>query len=329
MPEIWRDDSPGERRAAVVDQGKIVEIHIQRDAHWALGERGRGRIERKTPSGAYVVTDDGAEFLLRSKTADPEGKTVAFEVTREALAEPGRWKPPEIMLCDSLPPQRPDKDAVWDNRLSALGAHFLPRSISEGFDAAIAGQSQVGDVTVSFQRTKAGLVFDVDGIGDAFGINSVAATEIARLLRLYQVGAMVVIDFVSMEAKAQRTQIADIFDAASALDQRPFERTAVNGYGIMQLVRARPRPSVLDHLFGTNITALSKETQALWLLRDVARSSGFGPRTVTARPDVAQLLDSQKWAPWRTEATRAAGADMAVVADEKAAGYGHVHVAQS
>ena len=50
----------------------------------------------------------------------------------------------------------------------------------------------------------------------------VTATEIARLLRLYQIGAMVLIDFVSMDSKAQRTQIAEAFDAASVADPRPF-----------------------------------------------------------------------------------------------------------
>jgi hypothetical protein len=140
---------------------------------------------------------------------------------------------------------------------------------------------------------------------------------------------MVMIDFVSMEAKAQRTQIAEIFDAASVVDGRPFERTAINGYGLMQVVRARPRPSVLDHLFGTRIAALSDETQAYWLLRAVAQSSGFGARTVTTRPEVATLLQSDGWATWRAQAVRLAGADMQVVADEKATGYGHVHVAQS
>ena len=137
------------------------------------------------------------------------------------------------------------------------------------------------------------------------------------------------IDFVSMESKAQRTQIAEIFDASSAEDSRPFERTAVNGYGMMQVVRARPRPSVLDHLFGTRIAALSVETQAYWLLRAVTQSSGFGLRTVTARPDVAILLQSERWTEWRAQAMRLAGAEMRVVADETTAGYGHVHVAQS
>jgi murein DD-endopeptidase MepM/ murein hydrolase activator NlpD len=98
---------------------------------------------------------------------------------------------------------------------------------------------------------------------------------------------------------------------------------------MLQVVRARPRPSDLDHLFGTRIAALSDETQAYWLLRAVAHSSGFGQRNVTVRPDVATLLESPKWAAWRAQAVRAAGADMVVVADEKATGYGHVHVAQS
>jgi hypothetical protein len=327
--ETWRDEAPGERRAALVEARDIVEIHIQRDAQWVLGECGAGRIDRKTPSGAYIIADNGSELLLRSKFSDPEGAPVNFEVIREAISEPGRSKPPEIMLRNNLPDFVVQKDALWNARLSSLGPKMASKSIASGFDVAIAGQSVVGDVTISFQRTKAGLVFDVDGIGDAFAINSVAATEITRLLRLYQIGAVAMIDFVSMESKAQRTQISEVFDAASVLDRRPFERTAINGFGLMQVVRARPRPSVLDHLFGTRIAALSDETQAYWLLRAVAASSGFGPRTVTVRPDVARMLQSEQWAQRRAEAIRLAGADMVVVADEKASGYGQVHVAQS
>ena len=329
LTDIWRDDAPGERRAALVENGNIVEIHIQRDALWALGEYGVGRIDRKTPSGAYIVSDYGSVLLLRSKITQPDGARIAFEVTREAIPEPGRIKPPEIMLRDNAQDPLIGKDALWDARVASLAPSAINASIADGFDVGIAGQSVVGDVSISFQRTKAGLVFDIDGIGDAFAINMVAATEIARLLRLYQIGAMVLIDFVSMESKAQRTQIAEAFDAASLADARPFERTAINGYGMMQVVRARPRPSVLDHVFGTRIAALSDETQAYWLLRAVAQSTGFGTRTVTAQPDVATLLQSEGWAAWRAAAVRLAGADMVVVADEKAAGYGHVHVAQS
>jgi ribonuclease G len=193
----------------------------------------------------------------------------------------------------------------------------------------IAGASHVGDVTIHFQRTKAGLVFDIDGIGDPLAINLVAAKEVARLLRLYQAGAMVMIDFVALERKHDRQAVAEAFDSAAAADGRPFERSAVNGFGLMQIVRARPRPSVLDQLFGTRIASLSTETQGLWLLREAARSKGFGPRTITAKADVANLLASDKWAYLLQSCERQTGASLAIVADDDITGYGHVHVAQS
>ena len=314
----------------MAENGSIVEIHVQRELHLALGERGTGRIDRKTPSGAYVATDDGFELLVRGKTNALEGGRVVFEVTREAIAEPGRVKPGEAKLIMDLPGPPATRDALWEQQMQALGPHLQRQiSIADSFDAAIAGASKIGDVTVSFQRTKAGLVFDVDGVGDPLAINIIAAREIARLLRLYQVGAMTMIDFIAVDSKAGRQAIAEAFDAGAALDRRPFERTAVNGYGLMQVVRARPRPSVLDLLFGTRIASLSDETQALWLLREASQSSGFGPRIVTARTPVATLLASSQWQRLRQDTARLAGATIEIVADDRITDYGHVHVTQS
>ena len=330
LVELWRDDAPGERRAALVENGHIVEIHIQRDLHWALGETGAGRIDRKTPSGSYLASDDGAEILIRGKAKAGEGARVVFEITREAIAEPGRVKPAEGRVLEAMPEVLRDKDGLWDDRLSALKAVTVRnQSFGDAFDAGIAGASHVGDVTVSFQRTKAGLVFDVDGVGDPVAINLLAAKEIARLLRLYQVGAMVMIDFVAVDSKANRIAIAEAFDAAAAHEPRPFERSAVNGYGLMQVVRARPRPSVLDHLFGTRIVSPSDETQALSLLREAVLASGFGPRIITARPEIATLLTLHKWHPFIQQCERRTGARLEIIADVNASGYGHVHVAQS
>lgn len=330
LAELWLDDAPGERRAALVEDGQIVEVHIQRDLHAALGEIGVGRIDRKAPSGAYLVCEDGREFLVRGKMALPEGASSAFEVMREAIAEPGRLKPAEARLIEQLPEAPTTREALWTKRIDMPLADTKKRvSISDAFDCAIAGASQVGDVLVSFQRTKAGLVFDVDGTGDAFGINLVAAKEVARLLRLYQVGGMAMIDFVSVDSKTKRQEIAEAFDAAAAVDGRPFERSAINGFGLMQVVRSRPRPSVLDQLFGTRIASLSDETQALWLLRDAARSSGFSTRTIKARPELLRLLELPTWGALKAQAERLCGAPVELVADDNWAGYGYVHVAQS
>jgi ribonuclease G len=328
--EVWTDNAPGERRAALVENGKIVEIHLQRDLRPILGQNGTGRIDRKTPAGAYVVDGSCREMLIRGQVNIAEGAYLAFEVTREEIAEPGRLKAAEARAIEAVSPDI-DADWLWQQRLEGLapGVQSAPKPIDDLMDLAQAGFSAADDAIVHFQRTKAGLVFDIDGTGDPFAINSAAAREIARLLRLFQIGGMVMIDFVAMESKAKRQEIAELFDFASAADGRSFERSAINGFGLMQVVRSRPRPSVLDRLFGTSIAALSDETKALWLYREAARSVGYGPRTVSTSTSVATLMLNPEWHLIRSECERQAGAAIAVIADEKCSGYGHVHVAQS
>lgn len=326
LTEYWTDDAPGERRAAMVENGKIVEIRLNRFGQFVVGETGGGRIFSKTSAGSYLQSDDGRELLVRHQVALAEGMRVGFEVTRCAIAEPGLIKLAEAKILESIPALPVTADMLWVER---SGGAQSKRDISDAFDIAITGASHAADAVISFQRTKAGLVFDIDGTGDPLAINIAAATEIARLLRLYQVGAMAMIDFIAVDSKSARQAVAEAFDAAAALDPRPFERTAVNGFGMMQIVRPRPMPSVLDQLFGTRIASLSDETQALWLLREASRSTGFGLRTITALPAVATLLQSPLWQPLLAECERLSGASLAIVADAQVAGYGHVHVSQS
>lgn len=330
MIEIWTDTAPGERRAALVENGKIVEIHLQRDLRPILGQQATGRLDRKTPAGGYIVDGSGRELLIRKSVDSSEGSYLSYEIIREEIAEPGRLKPAEAKQVEAIAAEA-DPDQLWNRRLAMLAAEAEPepKILDDLFDVALAGHSVAGNAIVHFQRTKAGLVFDIDGTGDPFALNSAAACEIARLLRLFQIGGMVMIDFVAMESKAKRQQVAEQFDAASAADRRSFERSAINGFGLMQVVRSRPRPSVLDQIFGTSIRALSDETKALWLYRDVARSKGFGIRTVTASTAVATLMLSAEWQTVRAHCERLAGAAVTVIADEKCSGYGHVHVAQS
>jgi hypothetical protein len=325
VADLIRDDAPGEYRAAVVEAGEIVELHIQRSGHLVLGQAGTARVGGRVAGGTLLITDDGRELLVRQKMPLSEGARAGFEIAREALPEPGLIKRPEARLSDA-PPR--DADACWNARF-APAADTSTADTSVALDIALAGQSVAGDAVISFQRTKAGLVFDVDGAGDPLALNIAAAQEIARLLRLYQVGGMTMIDFIATDSKTARIAIGDAVDAASAADARAFERTAVNGFGLMQIVRPRPRPSVLDHLFGTRIASLSDETQALWLIRDAARSTGFGPRTITALPRVATLLDTPLYAPALADAARLTGAAITVIADPAVTGYGHAHVAQA
>lgn len=324
MADGWfADDAPGECRRVLLEGGRIVELHLYREGALLAGETGNGRIREKGAGGTILLTDAGAEVLMRG-ACPAQGQSCAYVITREAIAEPGLTKRAEGRVVDALSTGRKPEPLL----AAAPACGTLGSDIDDVLHLAQSGQSVAGSAVLTFERTKAGLVIDVDGIGDAGAINRDAAIEVARLLRLFQVGGMVMVDFIASDSKADRQAIGEAFDAAAFSDPRPFERTAVNGFGMMQIVRPRPRPSLLDQLFGTRRSGLSDETQSLWLLRDAARSSGFGERVLTARPAAARLIESSL-ATALDEAARQCGAAIRVIADPGVPGYGHVHVAQS
>jgi len=97
---------------------------------------------------------------------------------------------------------------------------------------------------------------------------------------------------------------------------QPFERTAVNGFGFVQIVRPRPRAS-LPEIVRADLAL----TAALALLRTAAR--GHGPRRLVAAPAVVARLETRP--DWIEALARAAGGTVALRADpELAISAGHV-----
>ena len=78
-------------------------------------------------------------------------------------------------------------------------------------------------------------------------------------------------------------------------------------------------------LCGTTPWHLSAESQALALLRAVARMPGVGPRTITARPKMIDLI--QRWPDLVDAVCRTTGADIKLVCGPAINGYGQGHVA--
>jgi ribonuclease G len=328
MRDIAFDASPGETRAVLFESGVAVELHIWREGHAALGSVIDGKVISKTGARAFLQVASGEEVMITPPPPEPEGASVRVEIIRARVCEPG-----EVKLATSRLSEAGLNDIgvdQWRAMLSERGDTIITASpdFDDHFDIATSGRSDVEGATIWFERTKAGLVFDVDGSGDAFAINCAAAAEIARLLRLFQIGGATMIDFIGMENKAARLAVAAVFDEASAADPHGFERTSVNGYGLMQVIRAKRGPSILDTLFGTRRVSLSDETLILRLLRAASRSQGAGGRRCVTTPALAAQLGLPMWQPLIAKAARQAGAPIEIVADAAARGYGHVHVTQ-
>jgi ribonuclease G len=328
MREVAFDASPGETRAVLFEGGVAVELHILREGHAIPSTVMDAKVIRKQANRAFLQLTSGEEAVIAPPPPEPEGASVRVEIIRARICEPGEVKLATARLSEAEPAEI-DVDQ-WRTALSeradaviTAGADF-----DDYFDIAQAGCSNLEGATIWLERTKAGLVFDVDGSGDAFAVNCAAANEIARLLRLFQIGGAAMIDFAGMENKAARLAVATVFDRASATDPRGFERTSINGYGLMQVIRAKPGPSILDTLFGTRRVSLSDETLILALLRAVSRAQGAGVRRCVTTPALKVQLELPRWAPLIAQAARQAGAPIEIVADASARGYGHVHVTQ-
>jgi ribonuclease G len=326
MREIAFDASPGETRAVLFERGAAVEIHIFREGHALPGNVIDAKISSKIGARAFLTLANGEDAVITPSPPEPEGATIRVEIIRAHICEPGEVKRATARLSEAdLYEIGVDQwRAGLCERADAVIA--ADANFDDHFDIAQSGRSDVQGATIWFERTKAGLVFDVDGSDDAFAINRAAATEIARLLRLFQIGGAAMIDFVGMENKAARLAVAAAFDEASAADPRGFERTAINGYGLMQVIRAKPGPSILDTLFGTRRVSPSDATLILALLRSASRSSGAGVRQCITTPALAAQLRLSLWQPLMKQAARLAGAAIEIVADADARGYGHIHV---
>jgi ribonuclease G len=78
--------------------------------------------------------------------------------------------------------------------------------------------------------------------------NLEAAREVARQLRLRDVGGIIVIDFIDMESEANKKQVLDQLRQALKRDRSRTKTTSISDLGLVEMTRERERQSLLDIL---------------------------------------------------------------------------------
>ncbi len=129
--------------------------------------------------------------------------------------------------------------------------------------------------------------------------NVEAAQEIARQLRLRDVGGIIVIDFIDMEQGQHRRNLFNIFKEAVSKDRAKTHLVQVSELGLIQMTRQRMRPSLESAVYDTcpycegkgNIK--STATMAIQVIRELRKSlKDSRDRIVNAyvHPDVSERL---------------------------------------
>jgi len=301
LPEWLYEDGIGETRAVFVEAGEIIEARIELDGLARAGSRLPAKLKSARP--AAIALAEGQEFLLpQGAGRTDEGATLMIEVTREAIPGPEPWKRPLARVTDQDSGGGPERDAqvvpfpAPDDLLGGAGWNDVLEEARSGIVRFRGGELRIA-------ATPAMTLIDVDGYLRAEELAVVGAREAAKAIRRLDIGGSIGIDLPTAGGKAARHAAAASIDANLS---QPFERTAVNGFGFVQIVRPRLRASLIE---------LAQERtgfEARALLRRAALEPP-GAKQLVAHPAIIIFLVAR--ADWLESLSRQAGGAIGLRAD--------------
>jgi len=325
LPEIetgWLYEAGiGENRAIFLENGELTKVRIERlDNRVKPGAVVDAIFKEKWVAGksGIVTIESGEELLLQPLSKGlTEGSSIRIEVIREAERERGgrfkRGKARPVQEGADIG----NGDSLWDRILGndatvqTIGAHdtdhFATLGWHEVMEQAQSGQIDFDGGSLIISLTPAMTVIDVDGPLPPVELAKRAAKEIALALVRFDIGGNIGIDFPTIEAKSDRTEVCAIFDVHMAGD---CERTAINGFGFMQVVRKKVRSSVLEVVQSRKVI-----TATLQLLRQAEREAGTGEMVVNVHPALESQF--QKQPVWLEELSKRTGRPVSVKTDGK------------
>lgn len=137
----------------------------------------------------------------------------------------------------------------------------------------------------------------------AFRTNLEAAEEIARQLRLRDLGGLIVIDFIDMESQRNQREVETRLREALHYDRARVQMGKISRFGLMELSRQRLRPSLGEgsnitcprcngtgHIRGTESTAL----HILRIIQEEAMKENSAAVHAQVPVDVATFLLNEK-----------------------------------
>ena len=296
LAEWLYEDGIGERRAALVDGGRIVQARIERDSD---GVRAGARLHA-TLSSRHDLTATLASGqrikLTRLPLSLSEGASCIVEIRRSAIPERDLVKLAVASPVVDAAPTVADAPSLLatisaaSHPVRTFEAH-APDALeaagwSELLDAAARGIIAFDGGVLRLSLTPAMAVIDIDGTAPPAALAIAGADAAARSIACLGIGGSTVIDLPRSPDRTARMAADSAFDAGWAAAQGgAYERTATNGFGLMQIITPRRGPSLCEYLQFARV-----ESSALALLRRAARSGHHGPLTLTAHPAVISWL---------------------------------------
>ena len=320
MAEWLYEEGIGENRAILVEDDEILAAAIELHGEVRCGSVLAGRLVSISGRRGIVATDQGEVMVEPLPAALTEGQKVRVEIVREPIAEPGNPKFARGRISDAAEREGPSlAERIGAGApLSTNGPdRFEESGWSELIDEAIGEAIDFGGGELRMSLTPAMTLFDVDGFLPPAELAIAGAEAVALAIRRLDIGGSIGIDLPTVPSREDRLRVVAALDAVLP---RPFERTAVNGFGFLQVVRRRERRSLPELLQWDEVGGSARD-----LLRRAERDPGIGARELVAAPAVIARLRSNPG--WIDTLARRIGAPVDLREDPRFSTWqAHVHV---
>ncbi|NVD45636.1 ribonuclease E/G [Qipengyuania atrilutea] len=305
MGEWLVEQGIGEQRALLMNGDTVLAAKMRWPGDLPVGAHIPGKLLSK-PAGrsrGLARLENGTEVLLdRIPPSATEGSALLLVITRTAIAERGRFKRAQARVIGGE-----IEHGLVQEKTMLVGdvvRRFPAGAWEDVWDAASSGEIAFAGGTLLFSVTPAMTVIDIDGSLPPRELALAAVPPLARALRLFDLGGSIAIDFPTLPAKADRK----VVDAAleDALRDWPHERTAMNGFGLVQIVARLEGPSLL-HRFAASRIGMA----ARMALRRAEMVDGPGVTLLTVHPALKAKLEPE----WLGELERRTGRPVRVETD--------------
>lgn len=309
MAEWLVEEGIGEERAILLEGDTILAARLQWPGKLAAGQIEDAALVSK-PAGSRRGTArfaSGEEALVdRLPSNASEGKTLRLVVTRPALSEAGRVKLAQARQTDS--PPRPAPGLAETLQAEGETVRTVRRFPTTGWEE-LAGEAFARRIVFAggelhLSPTPAMTLIDVDGALPAMQLALAAVPAIATAVRRLDLSGSIGIDFPTLSAKEDRRAVD--LALGEALAGWPHERTAMNGFGFVQLVARLERISLLHRFAGDRTGAAAR-----LLLRQAEGVTDPGALLLSCHPGVKARLDED----WLEQLSRRTGREVRIAID--------------
>ncbi len=194
-----------------------------------------------TPPARILSEQDRTTSILRDLLNESFNKVV---VNDKSIYSDAR------NYIQKIAPEKKDIVSYYNNGVSIFDQFGITRQVKQSFGTTVNLSS---GVYLIIEHTEALHVIDVNSghksassnqEQNALASNLEAAKEIARQLRLRDLGGIIIVDFIDMKLPENKRKVYEAIQQYMSMDRARHSILSISRFGLMQITRQRVRPEL-------------------------------------------------------------------------------------